>query len=192
MARWIVFAICVLIGAPLGLIGLAGGIVVGAIVGQALPAREAGTDAAIGGHDAFSPSASSLQRLGRFYLLYGAAVGGCLYLLLLVGTQAARSTAEMFAGPALGLVVPLPMILVAVALMQEWRFAVWLAEGVAVLMAGCVFATWTAAEPTRATPVLRSFVFGLVSGQRYFLPGAVILAVLVGITAIRTSRARLR
>jgi len=120
-----------------------------------------------------------VSRIARWYLGYGAVVGGALLLLLLVGTQAAHSEAEIALAPLLGVVVPLPMLLSGVALRRRWRGAWVLCVVLPLLMGAGVARLWGRPQPPRAAGLLASFVFSAVAAQLYFLPGATVLALLV-------------
>jgi hypothetical protein len=130
-----------------------------------------------------------LARLGRAYLIYSLVVGGPLLLLLLIGTQAARSFGEMAAAPLVGLLMPLPMLVVGLALERgrNARVGVWLAFTVPLLMAAAYVAANRWPQPTRATPLLTAFEYSLFTGQEFFLPGAVVLALLVAQAARRAA-----
>jgi hypothetical protein len=133
---------------------------------------------------------SPLARLGRAYLIYGAVVGGPLLLLLLIGTQAARSLGEMAAAPLVGILMPAPMLVVGVALERgrDSRLGVWLAFTAPVLMAAAYFTASRWPQPTRATPLRTAFEYSLFTGQEFFLPGAAALALLVALVAWRAAR----
>lgn len=122
---------------------------------------------------------SRWQTISRWYLLLGGLVGAPLFLLLLVGTQAAHSTAEMYLGMLLAVLQLAPMLLLAWAI-DRWRpVAIWLAVAypVAIGIGGLVLRTFS--QPHRDTPLGYSSAYYFVYGQLYYLPFAAILAVVV-------------
>ncbi|MEP6834129.1 MAG: hypothetical protein ABJB74_12075 [Gemmatimonas sp.] len=118
-----------------------------------------------------------MHRLARWYLGYSATVGGVLLLLLVVGTQAAHSGAELALAPLLGVIVPLPMLVVGLTVRREWRGAPVLCAMLPLLMMGGLAFVWGRPQPPRASGLGASFLFNAVSAQLYFLPGAIIFGI---------------
>lgn len=126
-----------------------------------------------------------MAKLARYYFGYGFVVGGLLFLLMLVATQAAHSGAEAFAAIVLGLVAPVPMFFLGHALRRGWRAAPLLCALAPLLLAIVVARVWGQPQPPRADGVWRSAVFNAEYSRLYFLPGAVVLAVIVLVRALR-------
>jgi hypothetical protein len=123
-----------------------------------------------------------------FYLGYGGGVGGLLYFLILVGTQAARSETEVIAALIFGLLPPLPMLVVGYSLRRKWKHAQTLALAVPVVMGLLVALVWQTPEPTRAAALTYSLAFNMAISQIYFLPGAVVFGLCVLGSALREKR----
>jgi hypothetical protein len=115
-----------------------------------------------------------MKKLASFYLGYGAAVGGGLFLLALVGTQAAHSAADAISAVLLGLVAPLPMLLPGVALWRGWKAAPIPCIVVPVVMTIGLARVWGRPQPTYFDGALAGFVFNAQYRQLYFLPGAIV------------------
>jgi len=120
-----------------------------------------------------------MNKLARYYLGYGFVVGGLLFLLLLVGTQAARSSTEATLAILLGLIAPMPTLLVGVALRRNWKSAPILCVLVPVALALVVARVWGRPEPPRTAGELTSAVFNAQYSQLYFLPGLILLGMIV-------------
>lgn len=122
---------------------------------------------------------SRWQTISRWYLLLGSLVGAPLFLLLLVGTQAAHSTGEMHLGMLLGMLQFAPMFLLSWAL-PRWRpVATWLAVAYPVAVGIGALVLRALAQPHRAPPLGYFMAYYFVYGQLYYLPFAAILAVVV-------------
>ena len=124
-----------------------------------------------------------MNSLGRFYLGYGFLVGAPLFLLLLVGTQAAHSSAEALLAILLGVLAPMPMLLLGVALRRGWKAAPILCIATPVAFSFVVAQVWGLPHPTRADGLLRSAIFDAKYGQLYYLPGMIVLGAVVAIRA---------
>jgi hypothetical protein len=129
-----------------------------------------------------------LKKLGSLYLNYAFVVGGGLLALLLIGTQAARSTGEAVVAIVLGLSAPIPMLLLGLSLRRGWRVAPLLCFAAPIVMGFAVSRVWGHSEPTRTAGLMASFVFNGQYSQLYYLPGAVVLGALVLATLVRGRR----
>ena len=130
-----------------------------------------------------------MKKLGDIYFGYGFLVGGVLFLLLLVGTQAAHSTSEALAALVLGLITPIPMLLLGVALRRGWKAAPLLCISAPLLLSFLVLRVWARPQPHWSAGALTSFIFNAEYSQLYFLPCAIVLGAIV---AARTMSARYR
>jgi hypothetical protein len=63
------------------------------------------------------------RQLAPFYTIHGVLVGGALFVVMAIGSQAARTTLDGYMGLAAALVQPLPMFIAAAALWHGWRWA---------------------------------------------------------------------
>jgi hypothetical protein len=131
----------------------------------------------------------AIKKLAWFYLGYGFVVGGLLYFLILVGTQAARSETEVVVAMIFGLLPPLPMLVVGYSLRREWKYAQHLALAAPVVMGVLVALVWGMPEPARAAPLTFSLAFNVAISQIYFLPGATVFGLCVLGSALRERRA---
>lgn len=129
-----------------------------------------------------------MKKLAWFYLGYGFVVGGLLYFLIPVGTQAVRSEPEVVVAMIFGLLPPLPMLVVGYSLRREWKYAPHLALAVPVVMGVLVALVWGMPEPARAAPDLLTRVQYAIS-RIYFLPGATVFGLCVLGSALRERRA---
>lgn len=131
----------------------------------------------------------SMKKLGDIYIGYGFLVGGALFLLLLVGTQAAHSTSEAVLALVLGLITPIPMLVLGVALRRGWKAAPLLCIAAPLVLSSLVAHVWARPQPPWSAGALTSFIFNAEYGQLYFLPCAIVLGVIV---AARTMSAMYR
>jgi len=124
---------------------------------------------------------SRWQRIGRWYMILGTMIGAPLGLLLVVGTQAARSSAEMFLGFASAALQLVPMIGLGFAIEKEQRWARWAAVAFPVLILVGQLVLRGHPLPSRANPRgdMYDTTYYLVYGQRYYLPFALIMAVVI-------------
>lgn len=129
-----------------------------------------------------------MKKLAWFYFGYGGLVGGLLYLLILVGTQAANSQTEVIAALIFGLLPPLPLLVVGYGLRHQWKHAQTLALAVPVVMGLLGALVWQMPAPTRDAALIYSLAFNVVVSQIYFLPGAVVLGLCVLGSALRDKR----
>ena len=120
-----------------------------------------------------------MKKLGRLYLGYAGFVGGPLFLLMVVATQAAHSEAEAVAAVLLGLVTPIPMIAVGIAVYRRWRVAPLLSSATPFALGFMVSRVWGQPQPSRAAGAMKAFLFNLDYSQLYYLPGAIGLGALV-------------
>jgi hypothetical protein len=125
---------------------------------------------------------------GALCLGYGLLVGGGLFLLLLVGTQAARSPAEAILAILLGVIAPVPTLLVGVGLRRGWKIAPALCVLVPVVLAVVVAQVWGRPEPPRTAGLLTSAVFNLEYSQLYFLPGTILGLIAMAHAGLRRHR----
>jgi hypothetical protein len=129
-----------------------------------------------------------MRKLGSLYIGYGSIVGGLLLMLLLVGTQAARSGAEAGLGLLLGIAAPLPMLLLGVALRRGWKPAPILCAVAPIVLITIVARVWGQPQPPREAGLLASFLFNAAYSQLYFLPGTIVLGAIAGVAAMRSAR----
>jgi hypothetical protein len=138
------------------------------------------TIAALARVDVASPR-SRWKKIGQWYMTLGAVIGAPLGLLLVVGTQAAHSRAEMYSGFLLAAVQLVPMIGLGFAIEKEQRWARWAAIAFPVLILAGQLRLRGYALPRVANPRggMYDTLYYLVYGQRYYLPFAAIMAVVI-------------
>lgn len=140
--------------------------------------------------DVASGPRSRWQRIGQWYMVLGAIIGAPLGFLLLVGTQAAHSRAEMYLGFLSAALQLAPMIGLGFALEKEQRWARWAAIAFPLLILAGQVMLRGHPVPSVANPRGDAYdtVYYLVYGQRYYLPFALIMAVVI-VHAILKERA---
>jgi len=99
-----------------------------------------------------------MKKLGDTYFGYGFLVGGALFLLLLIGTQAAHSTTEALVALVLGLITPIPMLLLGVAVKRGWKAAPFLCIAAPLVLGFLVAHVWARPQPPWSTGALTSFI----------------------------------
>jgi hypothetical protein len=124
---------------------------------------------------------SRWRKIGQWYLAAGAVIGGPLGLLLLIGTQAARSSAEMYLGFLSAALQLVPMMGLGLAIEREQRWARWAAIvfPLAIAVAQVVLRSYPVPRRGDALGDSYAMVYYLVYGQRYYLPFALILAIVI-------------
>lgn len=131
--------------------------------------------------DGGATAISRWRKIGQWYLVAGALIGGPLGLLLVVGTQAARSSAEMYLGFLSAALQLVPMMGLGLAIERDQRWARWAALVFPLAIAGAQVVLRSYPPPRRGDAFGETYatVYYLVYGQRYYLPFALLLAVVI-------------
>jgi len=140
-----------------------------------------------------TPSADAMsianrwRTVSRLYAILGGIVGIPLLLLLMVATQAARSAGEMFGAMLLSVLQLAPMAGLALGMKtgKPWVKALAIAYPVAIAMGQ--LAIRGRPEPRRGDQLGATYavVYNLITSQRYYLPLAAALAIVViGLTVV--------
>jgi hypothetical protein len=140
--------------------------------------------------DVASRPRSRWQRIGQWYMMLGAVVGAPMGFLLIVGTQAARSTGEMYSGFLSAALQLVPMLGLGFAIEREQRWARYAAIAFPVLIFVGQLALRGYPLPSRANPRgdVYDTIYYFVYGQRYYLPFAVIMAAVIIHAFVRERR----
>jgi hypothetical protein len=117
-------------------------------------------------------------RVGQWPQIVAAIVGVPVFLLLMVGTQAARSTIEAFLGMVVATLTPVPMLALGATIRKRLPFAKVAAIAYPVVLGLAQLALKFLPPPRRDGP-LYDLCYNFIAGQLYYLPFAGILALIV-------------